>query len=1423
MSVSVNWSNIRHLNGSQEKAFEELCCQLAASEDYPDEATFWRVAAPDAGVECYWRLPNGKEHGWQAKFFRSPPVNQQWGQLDKSVKTALTKHPRLVRYTVCLPIDRSAPCIEGRQSFMDKWKTHVQKWKGWGKRNKISLEIVYWGEHEIWQKLSSDQHRGRLLFWFNREIFTKQWFEDRVAEATANAGVRYSPNLNVQLPITNLFDCLGRTRNFYSIIETLGNQIIKSHHRARSILERHCKNSATKLDALLENILTILANAQQNILRTVDWNKVVGLTTTAIDLVRHCDRELRDIGESKKGKEDFGYERHYLYTFIQHLQDVIEFAKGRGCASANLQVLVVTGDAGVGKTHLLCDIATNRTRSGLPTILLLGGQFRDDEPWSQIVRLLGLTCSRDEFLGALDTIGQIVGSRVLVLIDAMNEGEGPRFWYKYFAGMLTTVKRYPWIGLGVTVRTSYEDLVIPANLPGDTFAKEEHRGFTDIEYQAVQIFFAHYGIKQFVPLLTPEFRNPLFLKLLCEGLKNKGLTAIPAGLQGLTAIFEFFVDSVNERISKRLNIDPKEQIVSKAVQKISSMMPDKQEVWLERQHVKASLDELLRSHDYDKSLFKNLVSEGLLSEERFRVDDDQWQEVVRFSYEQFAHHAVVSELIRRHVDPADPCSAFLQDKPLGRIVENEASCWRYKNLVESLAIQLPERFGKELYEIAPHCVNYVPIGEAFLNTLMWRTPKSIEASTLTFINSHILNVPNLSDKLLITLLAVAVNAGHPYNADFLHKSLFSLDLADRDGWWSVFLHNHYDSQSAVDSLLDWAELSDKLILDNQSLRLFGTVLAWFFTCSNRNLRDRATKAMVRLIADRIDVLKEIILQFIDVNDPYVLERVFAVAYGCVLRNKSCAADLAVCVYRLIFEGSKPPPDILLRDYARGIIEVAIHSGAKLDIDLSRVRPPYNSDPPTAPPLATLVKYREINKNAPDEEFARVHLYGSVMGFGDFARYIIGTNNPSSFRWLSETLPRNGVEIDTTHSERYDVTAAQRWILKRIFDLGWSVNRFGRFDRRIALLHHDARGVERIGKKYQWIAYHEFLARMSDNYVFLGEAFKPKPERFHGPWQISGLRDIDPSFLLRKTQNEHTNAWWCPIGYDRWDRPRNHVQWLKESNDLPSFEKMLEVSSPNDGVKWLVLECYRDWKQPVAPDEDPDMSLRRSLYVMIRSYIVKQSDAGELFGWAKKQHFMGRWMPESRYLTDVFLGEYFWAPAYVYHDSPYYGECNWTRGRDDMIPRELLVSVEEYLNEYAGYDCSIDETVSLSLPSKWLVKELDLGNKGVEGGFFDDKSRLVAFDPSVKTPGPTALLVNRDVLIESLAEKGYTVLWTMLGEKDLIIPIGMDTAWQGRLEFSGVSMLDGTQWRRSLKTFFIKPATGPGRKARTSLVTDSSNA
>ena len=76
--MSLNWEKLRSWNGSQNAAFETICCQLAAYEKAPAGSIFIRKAPPDAGVECYWKLPNGDEWGWQTKFFLSPPGTSQW-------------------------------------------------------------------------------------------------------------------------------------------------------------------------------------------------------------------------------------------------------------------------------------------------------------------------------------------------------------------------------------------------------------------------------------------------------------------------------------------------------------------------------------------------------------------------------------------------------------------------------------------------------------------------------------------------------------------------------------------------------------------------------------------------------------------------------------------------------------------------------------------------------------------------------------------------------------------------------------------------------------------------------------------------------------------------------------------------------------------------------------------------------------------------------------------------------------------------------------------------------------------------------------------------------------------------------------------------------------------------------------------------
>jgi hypothetical protein len=72
--------------------------------------------------------------------------------------------------------------------------------------------------------------------------------------------------------------------------------------------------------------------------------------------------------------------------------------------------------------------------------------------------------------------------------------------------------------------------------------------------------------------------------------------------------------------------------------------------------------------------------------------------------------------------------------------------------------------------------------------------------------------------------------------------------------------------------------------------------------------------------------------------------------------------------------------------------------------------------------------------------------------------------------------------DALKPPRFDLGQIQRYILWRVFDLGWTTKRFGHFDRySIGYEGRAATKAERIGKKYQWIAYHEIIALVADHF------------------------------------------------------------------------------------------------------------------------------------------------------------------------------------------------------------------------------------------------------------------------------------------------------------------------------------------------------
>ena len=1504
---SIDWRRIRTTRGSQGGGFEELCCQLADCErQHP--STFTRKGAPDAGVECYVTLPDGNEHAWQAKYFDSLG-DAQLKQLDDSVETALEKHPKLSRYVICLPLDLADPRVEEKRFAADRWAASARRWSESATTRGMSVAFELWGSYELTKRLSRPENAGRLRYWFDATVFGDAWFARRLSEALRAAGPRYSPEIHVDLPIAKTFDALGRTPALFAAIKAHAKQVRKElsslAYSARDAARESTPSGAEPTDggaslADVEKRLNEGTEAVLASLRALSYQptgklplpQIAGVVAAAIKAAERLSDRLSEVESLERRRRTESAEppspwrssphanqRAYVYRLVASLRELAD-ALTNAVAVAHAPVLVVTGRAGTGKTHLLCDVARTRLAAGRPTVLLMGQQFLTlDPPWTQALQNLDLAMiSAEEFIGALEAAAQAADCRALILIDALNEGSGRQIWPAHLAAFLARIEKSPWIAAAVTVREAYEPLVIPEDIR-EAAPSVEHVGFADREFDAIKTFFDHYGLERpSAPLLLPEYRNPLFLKILCRSLHDRGETRVPRGMEGISATFGMYLAHANESLARSLTYNPKSDIVSRAIDVIIDAFAAAGKRWLPRADAEEMVNALLPGRAYDQSLYAGLVAEGILAEEMAWRESGGHAEVTIVGYERLSDHLFVKRLLDLHLDSKAPASAFATDGPLAYVAEPNHHL--SPGLLEALCVQVPERTGRELAELAPGVLTHYAFASSFRESIAWRAPSAFSAATFSTI-AHVVETDDELRDTIDTLLSLATIPGHPLNAEYLDKRLRKDPMPERDAWWSTSLHRLWQKTSSLDRLIDWAWSSDPAdTIEDPTVDLCAITLAWLLTSSNRYLRDRATTALVQLLTGRLPAVCRLVSRFVDIDDAYVAERVVAVAYGCALRSSSKAdvGALAEVVFERVFMVRPPRAHILLRDYARGVVERALHLGWRGKVNASLVRPPYGSAWPTIPADADVEKLKEdwtgVSYDGGQAEWSRNRIANSVMA-DDFARYVIGTNSGTtnflslrlgeppwesaqdrldkaiqtfsheqkeiwaSFEELDSAIRRlgfmaalesgldaaannklNGVReagwqtlaktlnktqrtaFETAYRAlhgngrdgppEFDLGQIQRYVLARVFDLGWTTERFGAFDRfDVGYEGRDASKAERMGKKYQWIAYHEIMALVADNFQYREWSdHADSDRRYEGTWQ-DFLRDIDPSCTLRSVPDDEPAAtknlaWWSPYDMDEWDEALDLDAWVRATTDLPQVDRLLALTNPGDKSRWLNLDAYRSWQDQAPPDREPHEVARRNLWLMARAYLVKQGQADAFIKWAEGVDFMGRWMPEPPTVYRMFLGEHEWSPAARYFARPYYGESGWVTPKN--CPAKVRVASLRYLRESSGFDCSIDSSFTLNLPCSDLMSALRCTWAGDDARFVDASGQMVAVDPSAESPGPGALLVMESGLRAVLEQKGLSICWAVLGERRILTSGYGSESWPARLNLSGAYRL-----------------------------------
>jgi len=1116
------------------------------------------------------------------------------------------------------------------------------------------------------------------------------------------AGQRYTPGLDPTAPnlriaalsiaVNNVACGESALARFQTVLE----EFSEAWRRAK-----HCSQRSGQIQPLVDAAVARLPEMMprfraRDAVAGVEWQeRLAEIDAKLMEDVVHWQAEEAklgpDGGDYSTARNTIRGNMDSIGSCLRVIRDEAEYAASPSFKLLFDPVLMIGGEWGTGKTHLLCDFTSDRLVQGLPTALVLAKNFQGNALAEICARLEPSASVEDQFAKLADA-GSGASGRALFIVDGVNEGRR-REWRKAVTELLALAEVHPGIGVIVTCRTPFESIAIQqANLK--KFHRLQHYGFDDQEFDAQAAFFQYYKLPlPEVPLLDREFSRPLTLKLICQSLQNltgkklaKGFAGIASGQRGMTYVLESFVNRVGEAIELKFGLPAKacwlllkggDQFTDKRIAGFAPCMAHQLRGYVLPSEadriVAASYPALSRAQR--RALLEELRTNGLVEEDAIWYSTASGQHrsrvVYRLPYQRFSDHLIARHLLKAYLDVSSAATiklSFAATSPLGKIFQ--LSDRHFANYAEpgwaqALITEFPERVGarlppeeRELFFVLPkHAQDLNAYLDPFIEGLFWRSPTSFTEGTRRIVSSYLGAGTRTWERVVDALAALATKPKHPYDADRLYTFLARHPMVDRDLRWSEYLRRRYASQT-IHRLLTWAEKLDTASMSQDSATALVVLFSLVLTTVVRSDRDLATKALV-LIGERYPaVLFAHVVKSLEFNDPYVPERMLAAAYGTTLSLvdsgtsawfRPVLGDLAQHLYRKMFapRARHSTPHALMRDYALGIIELAKHadcvllpktSGRHLEAPFASTRSPFSSD------------------GKPDEAVKEAIGHAIHMDFGN---YTIGGLIPTRVNY-DENKP--------------DYVGVRAKIERRMFDLGYRADLFKNVDAEIGRGSWNARDeqkIDRYGKKYSWIAYFEMWGERA--------AKRRLPD-----WrQESRPADcgVDPSFPKRPPD------WAAPIP-ELFGAPLASTEDWVNSGYTPDWKSLLVVPEIN-GIpgKWILVEGYVQ-----GGDDTHD----RELFAFLRGMFVARKHVAAL-----KSKFLAIEYPGNRVIPEGA------SEHYLFGGEPGH-RTNFAKhllGRDGRYRRQVREAFEEYIRDYsAGKKSSV--RIKLTPPSGAASDDLD---------------------------------------------------------------------------------------------------------------------
>ena len=1025
---------------------------------------------------------------------------------------------------------------------------------------------------------------------------------------------------------------------------------------------------------------------------------------------------------------------------------------------------LINGSAGMGKTHNLCHFSLQPHERHL-IFLMFGTHFTDTE--HAIDTIKNYICEGNdlsEFNQRLKANNKIA----VLVIDALNEGAGATYWNRELNPLRMRINDLSNLKLIVSVRTPI-DAEIQELKDNELWETETVKGFTN-HRDAIKNYFSEYGIPEEYIDGNDVLCNPLFLTVFCETFKYQ--TEEEKRNKHRLDIYRRYVLLKNPSISHDIDEDPQLNITELYLHRLAyEMVKNNYFIPIKRSKARDIAKELAPNRLWQNDLLRSCLYHNLLLEDG-RTGD---KSTVMFEYENLEDYYKAWVL-------------FEDEGNLSNII-NKIISQREKLQKENISLSRFENSIKAFFDI---CIQK--------NQNIVQNPELQTGGSINQLFIEYLLDSNLDSQKVESLLIQSIPFSFP-PSDFLkrvdliptekvtefHEKLKELSIGKREIIWTKAVNKQYERDFEFIGKFKIGEDYDFLCEQNDHKNV-AIIWCWKLVTSLPIYRSYIIRQLVSLFSRDSDVAEAILHMFEGVNDPYVEAGIYCAVYGALLitRNKDFAEK--ICSFILTYKYSDKqtgPKDLDLRYWTLSILEFSFKQ-----FEL----PYYNAvkDKEYTSLWTTESKttdHREIdlgNKELFGNSRGSAKMYYSLIDQGDFNRYIIGTNSHNISPYFT-----NGTEPGI--ESNIPLTDMIKWMVSYIkTDLGWN-DVLGRLDDNFkSSLNRFEQNKERIGKKFQWIAWKRLNTMLMDTCEVINHRKRVFTQGISldiinnpKPWDLQTYNDFDPTlgiFPVTFEENQLRGTEVQKLGMEEGEK------WFDDANITPLFRYK---GTNNKGDEFIMLVSddvatsdytgegeieikFEDGIEGIEKDFKYDeMHITRALRSYNYSCFVKREDVENLREWTKEQNF-NRYPIEQRKNFPGFLWvEYPWSEKYEKHIN---SEIDWEQPSGAGFKIKLSYE-SQFQEDYMGTDLYqslvLTNMSTVYAPNPEFMKDMNLYCSAVRGIIKseDKNERVEALNTVYQNEGNKGLFVRKEILDEFLEKKGYVLFYFSDGRKELHIGNG----------------------------------------------------